>query len=464
MAAACFMFAASSASASPTRGLTKGLLDLNFSSESSAVRASSLDRGAAAGAQMLRITANWARVATARPANPTNPIDPAYDFSALDAIIQEANARGLDVMLTVAYSPVWAEGAGRPASAAAGTWNPDAGAYGAFAKALATRYSGDFEIRSGFLGMNVTRLPRVRYYQAWSEPNLSEYLGPQSNGLDAASPEVYRGLLNQLYDGVKAVRADNVVVTGGTGPFGDNPGGERIRPMTFWRRMLCLQDGKNPKPAPCPVLAKFDVLAHHPINTVGGPRDRAANADDATIPDMRRLRRLLRAAERAGTVSGGRHPLWATELWWESDPPDPAGVPLKRHARWTELALYELWRQRVDAVFVLGVRDMAYGGEAGRADLQSGLFFHDGSPKPALTAFRFPLVADRLGKRKVGVFSISPVTGTLRIERRTPGGWRRVASRRTSAGKVVYVKLRLKGRLRLRAKVGGERSLPWTLR
>ncbi len=55
----------------------------------------------------------------------------------------------------------------------------------------------------------------------------------------------------------------------------------------------------------CPAPVRFDVLAHHPINTSGGPRRSAINPDDASSPDLDRIVRVLRGAETAGTVSAG---------------------------------------------------------------------------------------------------------------------------------------------------------------
>ena len=53
-------------------------------------------------------------------------------------------------------------------------------------------------------------LPRVRYWQPWNEPNLSYYLAPQWTRAGgrwvAASPVIYRGLLNAVYGRSSACR------------------------------------------------------------------------------------------------------------------------------------------------------------------------------------------------------------------------------------------------------------------
>src|SRR5690606_11497746 len=143
------------------------------------------------------------------------------------------------------------------------------------------------------------------------EPNLSGYLTPQWTRKRPTSAIIYRRLLNAFYNGVKSVSRRSLVVTAGTGPYGDPPGGTRVRPLRFWREVFCLR--RNLKRKKCPTKARFDILAHHPINTSGGPFRKALHPDDASSADMRKLRRVLRAAERNRTVRPGkRHPLWAT--------------------------------------------------------------------------------------------------------------------------------------------------------
>src|SRR5205823_802881 len=107
-----------------------------------------------------------------------------------------------------------------------------------------------------------------------------------------------------------------------------------------WRTVLCVRKHHH-KPRVrkrCPTKSRFDILAQHPISVVSGPRQGAVNPDDIFTPDMKNLRRVLRVAERARNVlPAGRHPLWATEIWWMSNPPSAAyGVPLKTQARWLE--------------------------------------------------------------------------------------------------------------------------------
>jgi hypothetical protein len=458
---AAVLSACCTGSAAAARGLQLGISDPLYEDADAGARTLWLDRTAAAGANLVLLGATWDSIAPAtRPPgfNPRNPGDPAYNWGTLDSAVAEATARGLSVAILVTGAPTWAQGAARPANATG--WKPDPTAVGDFGSAIATRYSGSF-----------AGLPRVRFWQLWAEPNLSVNLSPQWENGQPVGAQQYRLMLNSFYDQVHAVRQDNVVITGGTAPYGDAPGGQRTRPVAFWRSVLCVETTGSKKgkkgrrqaglrATSCPVRPKLDVLAHNPINTSGGPMQHAFNPDDASSADLDRIVRVLRAAESGGNVTpGGRHPVWATEMWWDSNPPNPAGSPLGIQARRIEQEFFLLWKDGASAVVNERIRD-ATTGVQGLAGLQSGLYFANGAAKPALTAFRFPFVTERRGRGLIRAWGRSPAAGTLTIEARRRGHW--VGVRRLHVGKdaVFLAKLRARGG-RFRASVGGIQSLAW---
>lgn len=418
-----------------------------------------LDRAEAAGAGFVRINVRWSDVVDKRPSRPADPQDPSYDFTAVDAGVRGARSRGMQVILTVFKAPEWAEGPNRPASADAGTWKPDRREFGRFSRALAERYSG-----------RTPGLPRVRFFEAWNEPNLSQYLAPQRVGRRIVSPGIYRGLVQAMYGAVHAVRADNRVIVGATSPYGDPYGPKRVRPVTFLSRLFCLSDGRRLRRTRCPARTPVDILSHHPINTSGGPGRSALSPDDASTPDLHRITRVLRAAERLRTIRPARRgrPLWVTEFWWKSNPPDRRdGVSPARQARWLEQSLFSFWRQGVRVAVYMQLRDRPYThpGESGYSG--TGLYFLDGRAKPALRSFRFPFVARRLRPRQVMGWSLAPRSGRLVIELRSRRGWRAVAARRVRAGQVVRLRFGLPRTRRahaLRASLGGIRSVIWRQR
>jgi len=413
-----------------------------------AVRSTWLGNMRAVGADRVRVSANWRSIARRAPAAGDDPADPAwsgYAWAAFDTAVADARAAGLEPIVLVSSAPAWAEGAGRPQSAPAGSWRPDPAALAAFARAVSLRH------------------PEVRFWQAWNEPNLDVYLSPQFAAGRPAAPAHYRRMLNAFHAAIKAVDPRDVVITAGTAPFGDaGNSGRRTPPARFVRELLCLR-GRDLAPAACPQPARFDVLAHHPYS-VGSPRRKALNADDVSIPDLHKLVRPLRRAEAHGRALGARrHGVWVTEVSWDSAPADPQGVPAATHARWLEEALYLFWRAGVDTVTWWLARDQAPT-PSFDTTYQSGVFARDGTPKPAARAFAFPLVADRLSGRRVRIWGRAPGAGPVVVQRRTRGSWSSVAALPASAGQVFTRTLGLARGTRIRARQGAATSLTWTVR
>ena len=64
-----------------------------------------LDRARDAHATIINAAVNWAKVAPTRPANASNPFDPAYQFTDLDDMIRGAQERGIEPMLQIWGTP-----------------------------------------------------------------------------------------------------------------------------------------------------------------------------------------------------------------------------------------------------------------------------------------------------------------------------------------------------------------------
>ena len=394
-------------------------------------------------------------MAGTRPADPRNPSDPAYDFTSADASIKAASASGLQVIYSFTGAPAWAEGPNRDPDASPGSWRPDPQALGDFAAALGTRYSGSFPDPA----QPGATLPKVKAFQVWNEPNLSKYLTPQWASGRPAAPDHYRRMLNAFYAGLHSTPSDALVVTAGTGPFGDpGPGGNRMMPALFVRELLCLRKrGTKLQAQSCPQPATFDVLAHHPYS-VGAPSRKALNDDDVSIPDLGKLIGPLRAAEKAKRVLPAiKHRMWVTEVSYDSSPPDPDGVPATRHAGYLAQTLAILARAGVDTVIWFQVRDQAPD-PSFAATNQSGIYLRDGTPKLAQRAFRFPFYAGK-SKRRTAVWGRAFADGSVRIERRGNTGWRAVKTLSVKAGQTFETTI--PGTGTVRAQLGGFTSLTW---
>jgi Cellulase (glycosyl hydrolase family 5) len=458
-------------SASATRGLTTGFSGGDqFQSGDNSQRNLWLDRTVDAGAGIIRLAVEWPGVVTAtKPPDPTNPGSTSYDFAGLDAAVTAAESHGLKVLLSINHTPTWAEGPNRPSSAAAGTWEPNPSDLGDFAQALASRYSGNF------MG-----LPAVQAIEVWDEPNSGDWLNPQFTGKSFTGADIYRNMLNAAYKSIKSVTSKIQVVVGGTDPYGDPPGGPypasgaRSRPVQFWQHVLCVKPvktkkkkGKKPakvkyvRTAGCDGPVNFDVFGHHPIdNTGGGPLKSGPSRYDASTPDLGRVVSVLRGAEKAGTTNGGKHPVWVSEFWWDSKPPNSVGAPLATQARWIEQSMYLFWKAGASLAINFQIADSTLRPTV-HAGFQSGVYFTDGRPKPSLTAFSFPFVTNRIDRNKLEAWGRSPASGKLLIQRRQGSRWITVKKLQVSKGGVFDTTLRLRGKQQLRAQIGSSKSLVW---
>lgn len=439
-----------------------GGLQLGFNPDPALVDASNrangfwIDQARSEGAGIIRLNVDWAQVAPARrPPGfvADNPASAGYDWAAIDSQVRAIESRGLQALINITFAPRWAEGPRRPANVRPGTWRPDPVQFAQFAAAAARRYDGGFPDPAD----PGAALPRVRYWQAWNEPNLETYLMPQwtrlRHGFAPASPAVYRPMLNAFDAAVKGVAPSNVVLTAGIAPYGNPPGvnfpgGYRMQPLTFDRLLFT-------SPIHCDVLAQNS----YPL---GGPLWHVYNPGDVSVADMSQVAGLLRTAMRAGDVlPRGHKQIWMTELGWNSRPPNPGGVPVGRQARWYEQALYVLWRQGVDVVLLLQIVDSAPT-PSYAASYQTGIYFADGQPKPAAVAFRFPFVTSRSSFTTVQAWGRAPVAGRLVIERRHHGRWTAIASLAVKQYQVFRKRIALRGAAVLRARVGDQTSLTWS--
>jgi hypothetical protein len=228
------------------------------------------------GVGVIRMRIAWAQFApqpwsTRRPAgfNASNPAAyPAAAWSSYDRIVRGAAARGIQVDMTLTTpAPLWANGPGAPPlprgiskssppEYAIGQWRTSPREYGAFVRAIATRYSGSF-IPAG----DATPLPRVSFWALWNEPNFGADLAPQATAGSTilTSSMLYRSLLDAGWSALQATghgrdtiligslaargasrRARPGVSEGLPGRFG------MTKPMQFLRSLYCVDAHYRP--------------------------------------------------------------------------------------------------------------------------------------------------------------------------------------------------------------------------
>lgn len=425
-----------------TRGVSDARLLL---SPDAAVRRAALARAKIAGASVVRLSVGWRAIVDPAPPpsfDATDPDDPSYDFSRLDAGVRDAVAAGLEPLVMVTSAPDWAEAGDRWEYAHKGTWAPRPAALADLAVALGRRYSGSRTAGGA-------PLPRVRLWQVWNEPNLPRYLQPQWVARRGRwipyAPGRYRAMLAAFSRAMRSIQPDATIATAGTAPVGEPRDGQgRMSPIRFWASLLCVTPDPPHRRLPCRGgLPRFDVAAHHPLS-VGDPDRPATQRHDVAIADLGKLRRVLAAAGLAPR-------LWITELNWDAE---PRGVVAGRQARYVARGLRLLDAAGAGLTVWHLLADPPPAPHAHPAGLwqdAAGL-----RPRRFLAAFALPFSVRRLDRRRVEAWAAA--NGSVRIERRVAGRWRRVGSAVRTRGGSGRVVLRLRGSARLRARSGGRLS------
>ena len=261
----------------------------------------------------------------------TDPGDPQYDWTEVDEQVRLVKSHGLEPILDFALAPAWASGS--HSGIRAGAYEPNPAKFRQFAMAAAERYDGSFPIPGGAL--------RVKYWQAWNEPNYPWFLAPQyDSGGKPVGAQLYRRLVNDFAASVHAVHSDNSVIAGGTAPRGGkNRSPPHSPPKAFVRNVLCLSSTKPYKASARGT--RCSSTPGRPTHTPGWPHDEAEEVGLA-LPERPAL--AAQAAERGDESPPGRERerprkqrvnLWVTEFSWDSKAPDPKAVPSKLHQRWT---------------------------------------------------------------------------------------------------------------------------------
>ena len=126
------------------------------------------------GVDRVRLFIGWNRLAP-RPLSHTRPRNfkaadprsyPAARWAPLDRAIAMIKAAGIGVYVDIGGgAPIWATAPGAPAGKPHPSWEPIPGEYGAFVRAVATRYSGNYDPKTGTLDPgNTDDLPKVTFW------------------------------------------------------------------------------------------------------------------------------------------------------------------------------------------------------------------------------------------------------------------------------------------------------------
>lgn len=284
-------------------------------------------------------------------------------FADLDALVEQANASGIQVMLGVAKAPEWS----RPTTELDGP-PIDNDLYRQFMQLLAQRYAG-----------------QVAAYELWNEPNLQR----EWNGvpLDAAA------MVELIRSGAEGVRAGDpaaLVLSGAPAVTGINDGIAAIDDRVYFRGMLVAG-----------VAEVVDGFGVHPYGWANPPDATFANLDTA-VPSHNNhpsfffqdtLRDYGTLLTEFGIVN---KQLWVTEFGWGSfetfaQPPPDGAEFMANVTEWQQAA----YTQRAYAlahdwpwVGPMMLWNLNFAPWLGDAFSESGysLLRPDGSPRPAYFA------------------------------------------------------------------------------
>lgn len=190
------------------------------------------------GAENARVDFFWSDIAKTPPADPTNPDDPAYDWSKTDTYIAGLTDRGITPLVSVYNTPQWAarNKQGPPVGTIINNNFPEPKAFGEFMEAVATRYSGEFT-PAGATGP----LPAVNHIEIWNEPNFRSFLGPQTDADGTLlAADAYAEMDRAAYPAIKRANPEATVIVGVGGPRGAS--GEGATGAKPWLRALRARD------------------------------------------------------------------------------------------------------------------------------------------------------------------------------------------------------------------------------
>jgi len=211
------------------------------------------------GVNQVRIPVRWLEIAPGaksykRPSrfNAADPAAyPAQNWAAWDNIVNSAQQAGIGVDFdVVGGAPLWATGRGAPGHT---NWQPNAGEFGQFVRALATRYSGSYNPNTRKLDPgNPNDLPHVSSWSLWNEPNYGPSLAPQGlpgNLRVDHAPQMYRDLVAAGWSALQGTgHGGDVIMFGEVAPRGESYWGvySGMTPLLFLRSLYCLDSRYRP--------------------------------------------------------------------------------------------------------------------------------------------------------------------------------------------------------------------------
>jgi hypothetical protein len=411
--------------------------------------ATTLGRMRLLGAQVVRVSVPWYYIApdinSKQPPvgfNPTDPADyPAVKWGLWDEIVTDAHAEGMTVDFDLmGGAPRWALGPGRPAGNTNPNWEPNAADFGAFVRAVGTRYSGDYDPSTGTISPgDPNDLPRVNFWSVWNEPDYGPSLAPQ--GVPGHlrienSPRMYRNLLDAAWSSLAATGhgpSTDTILFGELAPRGESYWGvfSGMTPLDFMRNLYCVDSnyhelrgaaarergcpttvaGSRQFRAQNPALFEATGVSDHPYMRWYPPNhelnpDPVNHLSTRDYTSLGVIGNLTRAMDRlvGAYGSGVRFPVYDTEFGYITSPPKHSPDPDVRSTKvyylsptvaagYMNWAEYISWRnprvRSFDQYLLYDIERPTKGNDWG--GFASGLLTWTGVQKATYYAWRLPL-------------------------------------------------------------------------
>jgi hypothetical protein len=280
--------AATIAIAAPANGAILALQDDQLHNLKGPALDARLDILKSSGTKVSRVDIIWAWVAPTRPADGTDPADPAYDWSKFDQMLTGLIARDITPMITFYWTPPWASRSGKTNAA------PRTADAAAFATAIARRYNGTWPNGSG------GTLPLVKRIEIWNEPNIGTFWYPQCRRQGGRyvmeSARQYSALVAAAYPMIKNVSPQSIVTGGVTGPVGGSvcdKADSSVGTITFAQEMIRQR-------------VPIDAWSMH-LYPIGSPLKAYFVPSWKTIPQISRLVDRLRPGAPIYVTETGYH-------------------------------------------------------------------------------------------------------------------------------------------------------------
>lgn len=376
------------------------------------VRDQTLKRMKNVGVDVVRVTVLWSVAAENARSTPQrrkrfdarrSSTYPRTNWDKYDRLVRAGQTLGIQIYFNITPpAPDWARGKAPKGlrTAVKQAWKPDAGEFAKFVEAVGRRYNGRTKDENDGKGL----LPKVSIWSLLNEPNQAGWLAPQwEKGQMSSAIQARELYLRGRAALDRAGQGKSQIFFGETAPLGSSQKGQRspVRPKKWLKAFLC--ESKRGKG--CSAFDKYGPIratayAHHPYTKDRAPTQKDAHRDSVTMANANDLGVLLdRLAASTKNVKRGL-PLQMAEFGFETNPPDPfSGVPLERQAEWNMIGEYLAYANpRIAGItqFLLSdvppVKGKPTKSKAHWFTYQSGLQFANGTPKPALNAYYFPLL------------------------------------------------------------------------